>query len=119
MSINYKINKVDQDSYQNNDYVVLENFFDSNIVEELYNTIDNVPDYWWEASSLDYVTHLSHNLPYIDDNYRNIEINKKISLTNFASGKFCYRFDRLRSDHYENCNCNICKFDKIYIPIST
>lgn len=113
MSINYKINKVDQDSYQNNDYVVLENFFDSNIVEELYNTIDNVPDYWWEASSLDYETHLSHNLPYIDDNYRNIEINKKISLTNFASGKFCYRFDRLRSDHYENCNCNICKFDKI------
>ena len=68
MSINYKINKVDQDSYQNNDYVVLENFFDSNIVEELYSTIDTAPEHWWEASSLDYKTHLAHNLPYIDNN---------------------------------------------------
>ena len=62
MSINYKINKVDQDSYQNNDYVVLENFFDSNIVEELYSTIDNAPEHWWEASSLDYKTHLAYIL---------------------------------------------------------
>ena len=113
MSINYKINKVDQEFYQNNDYVVLENFFDSTIIEELFNTINTAPDYWWNASTLDYKTHLSNNLPYIEDNYRNIEINKKISLTNLATGKFCYRFDRLRSDHYENCTCNICKFDKI------
>ena len=113
MSINYKISKEDQDLYIKNDYVVLENFFDSKTIEELYKTIDNAPDYWWNASTLDYKTHLACNLPYIDDNYRNIDINKQFSLTNLASGKFCYRFDRLRSGHYDNCSCNICKFDKI------
>ena len=38
MSINYKISKEDQDLYIKNDYVVLENFFDSKTIEELYKT---------------------------------------------------------------------------------
>ena len=113
MSINYKIDKKDQELYQKNDYVILENFFDTNTVEELYKTIDTAPDHWWNASTLDYKTHLACNLPYISDNYRNIDINKKFSLVNLANGKFCYRFDRLRSGHYETCTCNVCKFDKI------
>lgn len=113
MSINYKISKEDQDSYIKNDYVVLENFFDAKTIYGLYETINTVPDYWWNASTLDYNTHLSSNLTYNSDNYRAIDINKKLALTNFSQGKFCYRFDRLRSDHYENCPCNVCKFDKI------
>ena len=113
MSINYKIDKKDQESYQKNDYVILENFFDTNTVEELYKTIDTAPDYWWNASTLDYKTHLACNLSYISDNYKKIEINQKFSSINLANGKFCYRFDRLRSDHYKNCNCNVCKFDKL------
>ena len=113
MSINYKIDKKDQESYQKNDYVILENFFDTNTVEELYKTIDTAPDYWWNASTLDYKTHLACNLPYTSDNNKKIEINQKFSLINLANGKFCYRFDRLRSGHYETCTCNVCKFDKI------
>jgi|TARA_E500000178_G_C16863379_1_gene680838 Rps23 Pro-64 3,4-dihydroxylase Tpa1-like proline 4-hydroxylase len=113
MFINYEIDKNDQDFYQNNDYVVLENFFDSTTIEQLYNTINSAPDNWWNASTLDSKTDSPFILSYTDNNYMNIKINKKISLINFASGKFCYRFDRLRSDHYKNCNCNVCKFDKL------
>ena len=110
MSINYVINKDDQEFYSKNDYVVLENFFCKSTIDALGKTITEAPESWWSSSTLDYDTHIPINVPYLPHNKIEIEVRQKHATSKLCTGEFCYRFDRLRDGHYENCPCNVCKF---------
>ena len=112
MSINYIINSEDQKFFSENNYIVLDNFFDKDSLECLYDTINKAPEFWWESSTLSAFPRLLKNIPYLEENLEEIKIRKKFVSECLCTGEFCYRFDRIRMPHHDTCVCNICKFSK-------
>lgn len=112
--INYTMNECDQKSYTDNGYVILDNFFDTKIINNLYNTLETCSSEWWGAStpSADYEPKI---LPYYQCGMNDKEIHqrKKIATNSFCTGNLCYRFDRLIQPHFDSCICNICKFTEL------
>lgn len=112
--INYKLNNSDKDHYEKNGFVVLNNFFKTDVVNDLYKTLNTCNPEWWGASTptQDYNPKV---IPYYQCGMNDKEIaqRKKLATNTFCTGGLCYRFDRLRQPHFEACSCNICKFTKL------
>ena len=49
--INYKLNNSDKDHYEKNGFVVLNNFFKTDVVDDLYKTLNTCNPEWWGAST--------------------------------------------------------------------
>ena len=112
--INYKVDDLDKECYRKKGFVVLENFFESSVINDLYKTLNTCSPEWWGASTPthDYEPKI---IPYYQCGMNDKEIlqRKKLATNTFCTGNLCYRFDRLKQPHIDGCTCNICKFTKL------
>lgn len=112
MSINYNINENDQKFFFENDYITINNFFDNETMNSLVETLKMSPEFWWSSSTTNFEQE-ALQIPYDINNANKIFSTKRQSTNTLPTGKFCYRFDRLRKPHHDTCNCNVCKFNKV------
>jgi hypothetical protein len=108
IDINYELIK---HIYQTKGYITIKNYLSKDYAEELYDFLINLDPTWWYHSSI------------VDDdrvdirNFSDITTQKKIksrredALKSFSEAKnFSYSFYRTINNHYETCNCFLCKF---------
>ena len=112
--INYKIKDSDKEEFSKKGFIVLDNFFDLSIMDDLYKTLNTCSPEWWGAST----PQSNYNpkiIPYYQCGMNDKEIaqRKKLATNTLCTGELCYRFDRLLKPHYDDCTCKVCKFTKL------
>jgi len=100
--------------FKKNKVVVIENFLDQKIAEQLYSWFsEEMPSEWWEVSTFPQENETGPSfVRNIEENYNQIRKNYEFSLKSFSESKFAYNFFRTKDNHFEDCLCTECNLRK-------
>ena len=106
--INYEII---HNIYETKGYITVKNFLSKDYAEEFYDFLINLDPTWWYHSSIVNNDRVDiRNLADITTQQK-IKSRREDALKSFSEAKnFSYSFYRTVNNHYETCECFLCKF---------
>tara|TARA_B100000575_G_scaffold252443_1_gene220426 strand:+ start:3118 stop:3810 length:693 start_codon:yes stop_codon:yes gene_type:complete len=92
-------------------WVIDDSFLKEDTCRILYNCLNNLDPSWWYHSSV--TNEGKKEIRYRSEGYKMIEKRREEALQLFSTSTgYSYSFDRTVGDHYLNCSCEICNFEK-------
>ena len=99
-------------SFLQEGFVVVDNFFQREYADKVFNHFDHeMPQWWWSVSTRPAPggENKMDNCYYNDDNAEMIAEKERTAREAFAKTQFSYIFRRTLDDHVKECNCMECQ----------